>query len=149
MNEPLDDRWNHTDYPVLREVVRLMNEPPGEHSVMIGPVEAALADRLTPDEIQLAAQRLATGGYVDTLGASGKRVLRFTAVSERALRATRVWPDHSHNSQDIIRLLDVEIENAKPEEKPRLRKLRETAADVGTDIFAKVMAEIVIRQAGL
>jgi hypothetical protein len=150
MADRLDDRWNHTDYPVLLEAVRLMTTTP-DGWARVNHLEEGLANTHTPKDIQDAATRLSRAGYFTINGSFGKAVMRISQPTERALKATGIWPndDFSDASEDLIRFLDHQVETAPPEERKWWQRVRDTFTEAGQDVAAKVIAEIVARQAGL
>jgi hypothetical protein len=147
MTNRLPDRWVNQDYPVLIEVVYLATTRP-DRWASIEHLNDALAGRVTPEDIQDSLQRLSSAGFFKATATFGG-IVNATAPSERALRMTGVWPDREHITEDVLRVVEEQAANAPEADRHRWQRVRDTFADAGQDITAKVIAEIVARQAGL
>lgn len=148
MTTLLDDTWTSRDFPVLRELVRLMDEQP-VGGVRCGQVESALPD-LDPADIQRAAVNLGRASLIDLRGASGKRFLFCTDVSERALRLTGLWPDEQAAADHLLWVLEQKAtsETATPEERSRWAKIRDSVGHAGRDIAVELAAAVAARSVG-
>lgn len=73
----------------------------------------------------------------------------FQTISERARRATGVWPNREHLAADVVRVVEERAGTAPEAERPRWQRIRDTFSEAGQEVTAKVIAEIVARQAGL
>lgn len=147
MTERLNDQWVTRDFPVLREVVRLMDEQP-LGNVRLEQVQAALP-QVTPDQLQQAAVNLQRAGLVNIAGASGIRCLRFTDVSERALRVAGIWPDEQQAADQLLWILEQKVDQSvTPEERSRWVKIRDSIGYAGRDFAVELAAAMATRQIG-
>lgn len=73
-----------------------------------------------------------------------------TGVTERARRQVGQWPTPEGLANRILLALqDAAEHEADPVQRGRLRHLADAATDAGGGLLAKVIAEVVARQAGL
>src|SRR4051812_38001810 len=106
MPDYLDDQWSTTDYPILREIVRRLMDPTDIRPVLHTHIEESFGDTHTPAEVTLALNRLASYGYINGIEGGPQLILRVTGVTERAIRATGVWPSSDRAAtQDLIRFV--------------------------------------------
>ena len=145
--ERLDDQWARRDFPVLREVVRLMDSDPLAN-VRVEQVEKAVP-HLTADEVQIAAVNLSRAGHVTIAGASGIRCLRFTNVSEKALRQTGVWPDEEQAADHLLWFLEQKVATASStEDRTRWQRIRDSLAGAGREFAVELAAAMATRTIG-
>lgn len=142
----LDEQWTNRDLPVLREVVRRKDEDP-THPIRANEVAQALD--MSEDDIQRAAANLERGGYVEIQGAAGLVVHNFKDVSERALRATGVWPDDEAIADHLLWTLEQKIADATtPDERTKWQKIRDSITGAGRDFAVELAAAMAARSMG-
>src|SRR3712207_7943634 len=88
--QPLADTWFTRDLPVLRAVVRLLDEPPHGSAPYLGAVVPASG--LPRPQVVSAANALAAAGYVQVLTNHAGAIVRFTSASAEARRLAGLWP---------------------------------------------------------
>jgi hypothetical protein len=144
MTEKLNPRYADRDFPVLREIVRLMDESI-EGGVRSSQVEAALP-ALQAEDIQRAAANLARAGLIDIRGASGVPFLHATNVSERALRMTGLWPDEQAAGDALLWVLEQKVaDSSTTEERTRWEKIRDSFGSAGRDFAVDLAAALAAR----
>src|SRR5690348_15996322 len=78
----LPDVWFTRDLPVLRAIVRLVDEPQHGGAPYLGQVLPASG--LPKPEVTAAARALVTAGYVEALTNYAGEIVRFTGISAEA-----------------------------------------------------------------
>jgi len=147
MTDRLDDQWVHRDYPVLREAARIID---AGSSPIGAPFRAIVeATGLEFDDVHRAARALESDSLVELRIVIPVDRGSIKNISGEARRKVGLWPDHDHSTEDLIRYLERQVEDATPADRSRWQRVRDTFADAGQDVTAKVIAEIVARQAGL
>ena len=138
----LEDRWTTRDFPVLREVARRVDETMQYVSV----ADVMQATGLPEADVIRAGVALAGAGLVDTMGAMGHPVVRFTGISPEARRKVGLWPDAGDATDRLIWALEQKIEQTTDaEQRGRLAKLRDAVAGVGRDLMVEVTAAMLTR----
>lgn len=145
--ERLESKWADRDYPVLREIVRLMDDNVlgGVRSTQ---VEAALP-LLSTEDIQRAAVNLSRGGLITIRGASGMKFIHVAEVGGRALKLTGLWPDEQEAGDQLLWVLEQKINDAQtPEERTRWAKIRDSFGSAGRDFAVDLAAAMAARSMG-
>src|SRR3954468_16878902 len=88
--QPLADTWFTRDLPVLRAIVRLIDEPATGSAPYLGAVVPASG--LPKPQVVSAAKALVDAGLVEALTNYAGEIVRFTAVSGEARRLAGLWP---------------------------------------------------------
>ena len=143
VDAPLPDVWFTRDLPVLRAIVRLVDE--GEHGgspYLLGQVVPASG--LPKADVVNAARALVSAGYAEALTNHAGDIVRFTAVSPEARRLAGLWPTPQGEWDRLLEQLTARAENAPTEvERERWRAFADAAAAVGPDAGALLMQSLV------
>jgi hypothetical protein len=140
--QPLADTWFTRDLPVLRAIVRLIDEPPHGSAPYLGAVVPASG--LSKAEVVSAANALVGAGYADALTNHAGEIVRFTAVSAEARRLTGLWPTPQGEWARLLEQLEARAAGAMTElERNRWRAFAEAAAAVGPDDGALLMSALI------
>jgi hypothetical protein len=119
MSAPLPDTWHTRDLPVLREVVRGIDQ--GEHP---GAQGIADATGLTRAEVDRAAANLRRAGLVRAQFAAGGQVVFFQNFDGRALELVGAWPTPETALERIIAALEAIADNTDDEDtRTRARRI--------------------------
>ena len=139
---PLADTWFTRDLPVLRAIVRLIDEPPHGSAPYLGAVVPASG--LPKPQVVSAANALVTAGYAEALTNHNGDIVRFTAVSPEARRLAGLWPTPQGEWDRMLELLGIRAANAPTEvERARWRAFAEAAGAVGPDAGALLMQALI------
>ncbi len=142
-DRPLADTWFTRDLPVLRAVVRLVDE--GEHGgspYLLGQVVPASG--LPKADVVNAARALVSAGYTEALTNHAGDIVRFTAVSAEARRLAGLWPTPQGEWTRLLDQLAARSEKAPTEvERDRWRTLLDAARAVGDHDGALLMSALV------
>jgi hypothetical protein len=142
-DRPLADTWFTRDLPVLRAVVRLVDE--GEHGgspYLLGQVVPASG--LPKADVVNAARALVSAGYTEALTNHAGDIVRFTAVSAEARRLAGLWPTPQGEWARLLDQLAARSEKAPTEvERDRWRTLLDAARAVGDHDGALLMSALV------
>jgi hypothetical protein len=140
---PLPDVWFTRDLPVLRAIVRLVDE--GEHGgspYLLGQVVPASG--LPKADVVLAARSLVSAGYAEALTNHAGDIVRFTAVSGEARRLAGLWPTPQGEWDRLLEQLAARAQNAPTEvERERWRALDTAARAVGEHDGALLMSALI------
>jgi hypothetical protein len=140
---PLPDVWFTRDLPVLRAIVRLVDE--GEHGgspYLLGQVVPASG--LPKADVLTAARALVSAGYAEALTNHAGDIVRFTAVSAEARRLAGLWPTPQGEWNRLLEQLAARAQNAPTEvERERWRAMDAAARAVGEHDGALLMSALV------
>ena len=140
--QPLPDVWFTRDLPVLRAIVRLLDEPPHGSAPYLGAVVPASG--LPKPQVVSAANALVAAGYVVALTNHAGDIVRFTSASAEARRLTGLWPTPQGEWDRLLQQLTVRAEHAPTDvERQRWRALADAAAAVGADDGALLMSALI------
>ena len=140
--QPLADTWFTRDLPVLRAIVRLIDEPPHGSAPYLGAVVPASG--LAKPDVVSAANALVTAGYAQALTNHAGEIVRFTAVSAEARRLTGLWPTPQGEWERLEEQLAARAANAPTDvERRRWRALADAAAAIGPDDGALLMSALI------
>ena len=140
--QPLADTWFTRDLPVLRAIVRLIDEPPHGSAPYLGAVVPASG--LAKPQVVSAANALATAGYVEVLTNHAGEIVRFTAVSGEARRLSGLWPTPQGEWERLLEQLEARAAGAMTDvERARWRTLADAAAAVGEHDGALLMSALI------
>lgn len=140
--------WDTRERPLLEAVITL--EAAGDNlSIQRLAEQAGLTER----DALLGVAALINARYLvgEEVTGMGEEVRQFIVEepTERARRATGQWPPLD-TYEDLVDLLDERIETTDdPEEKGKLRRLRDAVRDVGSGMMADVLARILEHQMGI
>ncbi len=141
-DRPLPDVWFTRDLPVLRAIVRLLDEPPHGSAPYLGAVVPARG--LPKPQVVSAANALAAAGYVQTLTNHAGDIVRITAISAEARRLTGLWPTPQSEWERLTDQLAARAENAPTDvERDRWRAFADAAAAVGEHDGALLMSALI------
>jgi hypothetical protein len=137
--------------PVLHAAYRLLSERPGAN-----PDEehvAALLPDMERADVTRALMLLRDTGYVGGYVASGPRVDLISAT-EKGLRATMGWPGPDDvrgvGADVLLKALDERIAQAEtPDERTRVKRIRDAVADTGQGVVTEVLAAWLARMTGM
>jgi hypothetical protein len=139
----VSDVWFTRDLPVLRAIVRLVDE--GEHGgspYLLGQVVPASG--LPKAEVVAAARSLVSTGYAEALTNHAGDIVRFTAVSGEARRLAGLWPTPQGEWERLLEQLAARAANAPTEvERERWRALDAAARAVGEHDGALLMSALI------
>lgn len=138
--DKLSDVWSTRDFPVLREAVRLIDSGEDAHPRL---EQLAEACGLSEDDTERALQALTRRRLIDPAeSASGPYGV--DDVSGEAYLITGLHPDGDDLvSQLIATLRQAADQTDDPEEKSRLRRMGDSASDVGRQTLGAVLAALV------
>ncbi|MCW2678567.1 MAG: uncharacterized protein JWR70_3607 [Modestobacter sp.] len=140
--QPLPDVWFTRDLPVLRAIVRLLDEPPHGSAPYLGAIVPASG--LPKPLVVSAANALAAAGYVQTLTNHAGEIVRFTAVSAEARRLTGLWPTPQGQWERLVEQLEARANGAMTDvERSRWRAMADAATALGPDDGALLMAALI------
>ena len=140
--QPLDDVWFTRDLPVLRAVVRLLDEPPHGSAPYLGAVVPASG--LAKPQVVSAANALVAAGYVEALTNHAGDIVRFTSASAEARRLTGLWPTPQGEWDRLLEQLEARAAGAMTEvERQRWQALSDAAVALGPDDGALLMAALI------
>ncbi|MFP5370151.1 MAG: hypothetical protein ACLGI3_05305 [Actinomycetes bacterium] len=139
----LPDVWFTRDLPVLRAIVRLVDE--GDHGgspYLLGQVVPASG--LPKADVLDAARALVSAGYADALTNHAGDIVRFTAVSAEARRLAGLWPTPQGEWDRLLEQLAARAQNAPTEvERERWRTLDQAARAIGEHDGALLMSALI------
>jgi hypothetical protein len=145
MTEPLSDTWKSREQPVLREVVEELDQ---YRSSRVSLDSVAEATGLSIEEVHRAALNLERGGYVELELDFGSDPA-FKNFTERALRATGMWPDDEKLADAFLWTLERKVDEANtPEERSRAAKVRDAIVSAGRDFTIELAAAMASRGMG-
>ncbi|MGY1839671.1 MULTISPECIES: hypothetical protein [unclassified Modestobacter] len=140
--QPLSDVWFTRDLPVLRTIVRLLDEPPHGSAPYLGAVVPASG--LPRPQVVSAANALVSAGYVVALTNHAGDVVRFTSASAEARRLAGLWPTPQGEWERLLEQLEVRAANAMSDvERDRWRAFADAAAAVGPHDGALLMSALI------
>ncbi|WP_369134215.1 hypothetical protein [Modestobacter sp. I12A-02662] len=140
--EPLPDVWFTRDLPVLRAIVRLVDEPATGSAPYLGAVVPASG--LPKPQVVSAAKALVDAGLVEALTNYAGEIVRFTAVSGEARRLAGLWPTPQGEWDRLLEQLQARATRALSEtERTRWRALADAAAAIGPDDGALLMSALI------
>jgi len=145
MTEPLPDLWTTRDYPVLREIVRRVDQ--GERKRSATDIAEALG--MPIEQVRLAGAALGRRGLVDYQGSLGAAVRDFTNVSGQAYLITGLHPDGDDAISRLVSALRQAAEQtADEDERGRIRKAADYLSDVPRNVAAGVMTAFLTGSIG-
>lgn len=145
--DPLPDRWNPRDFPVLIEAARILDT--GETYASADDIAEALGfdvDDVIAALVALAGTYL-TGNPLNTLG--GVSGFFATGLTERGRRAVGLWPSGEGADALVDALRQAEDLVDDPEEKSLIRRAAGAVGSVSRDVMTDVVAAVIARQSGM
>jgi len=140
--QPLADTWFTRDLPVLRAIVRLIDEPPHGSAPYLGAVVPASG--LPKPDVVGAANALVTAGYAQALTNHAGEIVRFTAVSGEARRLTGLWPTPQTEWDRLLEQARARATGAPTDvERDRWRAFADAATALGPDDGALLMSALI------
>jgi hypothetical protein len=140
--QPLADTWFTRDLPVLRAIVRLIDEPPHGSAPYLGAVVPASG--LPKPDVVGAANALVTAGYAQALTNHAGEIVRFTAVSGEARRLTGLWPTPQSEWDRLLEQARARAAGALTDvERDRWRAFADAATALGPDDGALLMSALI------
>ena len=140
--QPLADTWFTRDLPVLRAIVRLIDEPPHGSAPYLGAVVPASG--LPKPQVVSAANALVTAGYCEALTNHAGEIVRFTAVSGEARRLTGLWPTPQSEWERLVEQAQARATGAMTDvERDRWRAFADAAVAIGPDDGALLMSALI------
>ena len=140
--QPLADTWFTRDLPVLRAIVRLIDEPPHGSAPYLGAVVPASG--LPKPQVVSAANALVTAGYCEALTNHAGEIVRFTAVSGEARRLTGLWPTPQSEWERLVEQAQARATGAMTDvERERWRAFADAAVAIGPDDGALLMSALI------
>lgn len=139
---PLPDVWFTRDLPVLRAIVRLLDEPPHGSAPYLGAVVPASG--LARPQVVSAANALVAAGYVEALTNHAGDIVRFTSASGEARRLAGLWPTPQGEWERLLEQLAARAAGALTEvERARWQALSAAAVALGPDDGALLMSALI------
>lgn len=139
---PLADTWFPRDLPVLRAIVRLIDEPATGSAPYLGAI--APASGLPKAQVVSAAKALFDAGYVDALTNHAGEIVRFTAVSAESRRLAGLWPTPQGEWDRLVEQLSARASGALTDvERTRWRAMADAATAIGPDDGALLMSALI------
>ena len=139
---PLLDVWFTRDLPVLRAVVRLLDEPPHGSAPYLGAVVPASG--LPKPQVVSAANALVAAGYLVALTNHAGEIVRFTSASSEARRLSGLWPTPQGEWDRLLEQLAARATGALTEmERARWQALSDAAVALGPDDGALLMSALI------
>jgi AcrR family transcriptional regulator len=139
---PLPDVWFTRDLPVLRAVVRLLDEPPHGSAPYLGAVVPASG--LPKPQVVSAANALVAAGYLVALTNHAGEIVRFTSASAEARRLSGLWPTPQGEWDRLLEQLAARATGALTEvERARWQALSDAAVALGPDDGALLMSALI------
>src|SRR3954451_5539203 len=140
--QPFPDVWFTRDLPVLRAIVRLVDEPATGSAPYLGAV--GTASGLPKPGVVSAAKALVDSGLVEALTNYAGDIVRFTAVSAEARRLAGLWPTPQGEWDRLLEQLEARAANALSDvERARWRAFADAATAVGPDDGALLMHALI------
>lgn len=140
MVNKLDDVWTSRDFPVLREVARLLDQE--GNTVRVADLERATG--LSGEDLQRSVRALEARGLLHTLGVGSGKILRVGRLSGEAYVLTGL---HPRGEDAIDRLIDALMQAAEqasePEQRTKLKRAAEALGEVTKSVTSGVMTAIV------
>jgi len=142
MTDRLDNVWTARDFPVLKEVTRRIDAG-GSGVVMIRDIANSL--EMSSDDVRNAVRALERTGYLRaTWGLGGNGYINDITAS--AYLTTGLHPD----GDDLAaRLIDAALQAAEltddPDERTRLRRFADGAANVSRTVLSGVITAVITR----
>lgn len=136
--------------PVLEATYRLMDGD--EEGTSAQAVLAALGKPPGDARTERILARLFEAGYIDGLTTDQSHAPIFINPTEKGLQQVAGWPSPSGGGREVellLALLDERIEETSDEdERGRLRRFRDAAAEIGTGLGTSVLAAYLARISG-
>lgn len=143
MTERLPDRWATRDLPILRHIVDALDQ--GDDTVDQDTIADAVD--LTAEEVEAGVRNLERGGYVEVQWFGGGFFI--ADMTERALRATGLWPDEQAAADNLLWVLERKVADAAtPEERSRWTKIRDSFGAAGREFAVELAAAMAARSMG-
>jgi len=143
----LPSNWPR-DMAVLREVVAALQEPTDPGATLYLDHTSFTDNVLTQGELEVALRNLERGGYLEVEWGYGS--FSITEITEKALRASGIWPDEEQVADQLLWVLEQKVQLASnSDERSRAVKVRDAFASVGRDFTVEVAAAMATRMAGL
>jgi hypothetical protein len=146
MTDKLDDVWASRDFPVLREIARLVDSGDAfPHKTQI-----VQATGLSPEQVTLAALALRRRGLIDFTQYAGGDFSMIKEISGSAYFITGLHPsgdDAISSLIDALRQAEESVDD--PEEKTLLRRAGGAIGSVSQNVMGQVLAAYIKSQAGI
>lgn len=154
-DDVIEDSWSRGEYPVLRALARWEQDKEVRTSLTRADVVALVqVDAAEAWKVGRALDRLADDGLISVNrtmdGTPWPSYVR--GLTTNGLRRAGVWPSAASFQTDLVERLTKAAERIsldEPAKAGRLRQAAEILADKGTDVLAKVIAEMAAKAAGL
>jgi hypothetical protein len=145
MNERSRDRWYSRDLPVLQHIVDALDQG----SDLVDDEAMAEALGITHEDAVAAIENLERGGYVTDISWTFGPNFSVTQVTERALRATGIWPNEETAGDQLLWILEQKVEAATtPEERTRWARIRDSVVGAGREFAIELGAAMAARTMG-
>lgn len=136
MSEPLPDTWYPRELPVLRTVIRLLDEP----GALASASDVEEATGLPANEVQAALRALASDGLIsDTTADASGEILWLAAASGDARRLSGQWPSPDTVADRLLATLeDLAEHGTDPVEKAKARRALDALGSFSRDLLVSV-----------
>lgn len=145
--EPLRERWQDRDFPVLVAAARLLEES----DETPGLEELVHASELDRDEVVRALTALdgpyLVGTRLDTF--KGLVAYHVEGLTERGRRTVGIWPSGEAVDALVSALRQAEQATDDPEERSALRRAGGAVATVSREVMSDIIAAVIKSQTGL
>lgn len=141
----MPDNWNNRDLPVLRVIVELADEQPGEW-VYVWDVAPQLGWDRNDVRVQQAGRRFESAGWCETTH-RGPKIDGFRNPSSDALRAVEEWPTPETALDRIVGALEQLAREATDDDtRTRARKILDGLQGAGKRIGLGVATAAITGQ---
>lgn len=144
--EPLDLDWQSVALPTLKAAYEVWRQSGARPDGVLATKIAGRIEGRVENHTLRVIGALSEGGYLrptSQLGTNGAPM--FVAVTPQGLQVVGGWPTTSAEAATAALLagLDEAVENAPPEERSRLERLRDAAYDVGQGTMVEVLKHVL------
>ena len=153
-NEPIEDTWSRWEYPTLIAIARWEQGNPTKSFLSRDQVvERVGASADDAWKVGRSLDRLSKAGLVEILDVmdGSPWPAMVSGLTTAGLRRVGAWPTPAALQADLIdRLLKAaeRIEADQPAKASRVREVAEVLGGVASDVFAKVIAEVLSKATG-
>lgn len=153
-NEPIEDTWSRWEYPTLIAIARWEQANPTKSFLSREQVvERVGGEGEDAWKVGRALDRLAKAGLIEIMDVmdGSPWPAMVSGLTTAGLRRVGAWPTPAALQADLVeRLLKAaeRIQLDEPQKASRVREVAEVLGGVASDVFAKVIAEVLAKAAG-
>jgi hypothetical protein len=138
--------WTEEVVPVLKAAYEAYSRQPLSYGIATNYVNEILGRPEGDPRTNLVLAALSEDGYIVATIDGEHGMPHMFKLAERARQVVAGWPGGSDEDriQGLLSSLDAQIERTENEdERGRLRQLREAITDLGTDLAAKILTNVI------